>query len=291
MWIAHLSFGHKKLLLLTATSVASLFLSVRLPVSLSVGINSAIITIWIMVFCATYTFGVYRRRYRFNLYHETFDVIDFYHFKFPTESKRYILHVESGDVESNIYLRKQDRWAYFDLIRLLIKSYGTIPKRNALLLGGGGGSVGLSLMSDFSFSRVDIAEQSRLMIRIARSFFIPSGLHGLRYYNAEAGAFVQQAKRQYHLVFVDLFRGIELVEQFFTHNTLMTTRSLVSPRGLLIINFGSLRNRVIKRVCRAFPNITLCLWGKNLVGIWSTKKKTVSQTLKKHNILVLPKYT
>lgn len=287
MWIATLNIGHKKIFVLLIISITVWAYATTFPFYLLTHVFTIIVTCWIILLYAGFVFGLYKRLHRFKTGNDTFDVIDFYLPKNPLENKRYILHIESNSVLSSIYLRKQTRWAYFDIIRHLVNSIKYTNKNRALILGGGGQS-GYLYIQDCGFSHADIVEISKTMIHVARTYFKLSNTSKISYHNTSAEEFIKHTKQTYTLVFVDIFRGHSLDKQLVHASFLKQLQIITQVDGIVILNFGFLPNTSIQKVTHRLSGIKLYMWSKSLIGIWSPLNQPARKILESYGAYAIP---
>lgn len=282
MWIAHLNFGHKKLMAGLGFLVLGLLLSPRSPI-----LWTLVIGLCVGILFLIYTLGIFVRKSRFTSKGKIFEVIDYYSLKQPLENKRILRHTQSGGVESSLYLHPQQRWSYFDIVRSAAEHIPPAKHTTALVLGGGGGTIGYLLTKNCGFARIEVVEHSQSMIQ-ATKYFLPHQYRSVSYHHADAVSFVRQTQEKYMLVFADIFDGDNVDKQLFSAALLSRLPRLVLPGGVLILNVGYTPDALIKNIPRYIPGIPWCLWRGQLVGVWTRSDRQTAAIMKDQHALVIP---
>lgn len=276
MWIAHLGIGHKKLLFIAFLFTIALAIAIRFnPISAPLVITAATMFFGSVVYVA-YNNGIFVRRFVFNVNNQRYEVRDYFSFSKPKDSYRAIVHHSSGGVESSIYLTKQNVWKYCDIVRHTLVKLSQPAAQNALVLGGGGGSVGYFLVRDGFIRRVNVVEKSKIMIDVAKHHFLPHPIpKGVRFVLQDALDYLQMSTRAYDFIFVDLFDGSTPSKLIARSDFVRLVKRSVEKRGVLIINLGyhgtyDLRD-IISLYKSALGPFQVYVWNGSVIGI-ATKR-------------------
>ena len=282
MWIAHVTIGHKKLAALAVGSIIAVLIT-RHNQAWSMAVYSSIAMLWLCILISCYVLCIWVERYRFRSLGHTYEILDYYLPRTPSENKRILRDVKTQSVESTMYLRRQTRWLYFDQMRQMLADTGVASScGNALIIGGGGGVIANLLARDYGFTRVDVVEASAKMIRVAKKYFFPHQLPNLIYYRAYASSFVNRALQRYDFIFVDIFQSDMLDNELGKGALLKKMKRLLSPGGLLIMNLGFKSHP--EEISQYFPDLMYGVLGKNLIGFWSRHAHTIVRSLKNAHI-------
>ena len=141
-----------------------------------------------------------------------------------------------------------------------------VRPRNALLLGLGGGTIAHLLVERFGPVPMTAVEKDPAVIALAyRVFGVPSGT---RVVEADAFAFVAEAVGPYDYIAEDLFENNAVPSRVFGRPFLRQLRELLSPGGLLALNYFKDRRSAAhqQRLESVFPRVTIIESDKNLVA-------------------------
>lgn len=133
-------------------------------------------------------------------------------------------------------------YSYGSLHRVFRKAfdYTHIRKkkiRNVLLLGFGGGSVADILLNEYGSDAFIVAvEQDEEIIRLGKKYFGTGHLPNMELVHDDALHYVTEEKNEYDMVVVDLFRELEVPDQFARMDFLKKLETLLSPGGILFYN-------------------------------------------------------
>jgi spermidine synthase len=120
--------------------------------------------------------------------------------------------------------------------------------RRALILGLGGGTLARMLQTRWGNPAIVGVDDDPLILEVAAGVgWLPH--QGIDVVLADAFAYVQTCRQRFDYVAVDLFRGERLAARAFGKPFLRRVRSLLEPRGRLVINLFSDR-RLVDRLAR-----------------------------------------
>ncbi|WP_028389518.1 spermidine synthase [Legionella fairfieldensis] len=126
-------------------------------------------------------------------------------------------------------------------------------------LGGGGAAHALSpLLTNFQLT---IVEASAEVIDVARRYFMIDQLKTLNLIHQDANLFVQQCKKQFQYILVDLFNADSFPAHCNTDTFFSNCKRLLKPGGLLVVNLANKNEQwpVFKLVEKQFPDSTIVL--------------------------------
>lgn len=158
---------------------------------------------------------------------------------------------------------------YFNYTRYYALGPKYVPRaRSILMLGGGGYSVPKWLLSDKSGLRrplaVDVVELDPAMTAIAKERFGLPNDPALTIRHEDARAFLNKQKKQYDLVFVDVFNSHYAIPfHMGTVEAAQALRRAVAPGGALMMNIisavegpdGRLFQSIWQALAKEFPEI------------------------------------
>lgn len=269
MWIATTDIGFKKVVSLLGGVVFMVYVSHFFVPQAYLWGTSVIGGCLIFLLALCFYHGIVIRLQRFTLEKKTYEVRDYISFRSPQDSFRYIVHEASGLLVSSLKFHTAPPWAYFDIVRAVIKKSAA----NFLILGGGGGAVALTIAREIPIAHIDVVELYVVMIAIAQRYFLTQNSLRNRIYihQKDAFTFVQQARKLYDFVFVDIFQGGALPKGALQAKFVRKLPNLLNTGGTCVINFGLPQHINIKHIyntyCKAFPAFTLYLWHGVVVGV------------------------
>lgn len=124
-----------------------------------------------------------------------------------------------------------DYWAYTRLVPHFASAYPAGSR--SLLLGMGGGTL-VRRLDSLQFEQ-DIVEIDRRIETVAKAYF---GLgEGYNIVIDDARHFVRTAQGPYQVIIYDVFKGESAPEHVLTQEGLEEAKSVLSPDGLILINF------------------------------------------------------
>lgn len=108
-------------------------------------------------------------------------------------------------------------------------------------MGGGGGTVPLYLLQNYSNVKVDIIEKSITIIKLSKKYFLNKYLktNKLTFIQADALQY-QHFDKQYDFVFCDLFIRDCAVPFLLEDDFIKKLHRITARKGILIINAGSI---------------------------------------------------
>jgi spermidine synthase len=141
-----------------------------------------------------------------------------------------------------------------------------VRPEHALLLGLGGGTIAHLLVERFGPLPITAVEVDHDVVAFAYRFF---GLpHGLKVVEADAFAFVETASGPYDYIAVDLFARNSVPAGVFRRSFLRKLRELLTPGGLLAVNYFKDRRAESHRqqLEGVFPRVVIIPSDKNLIA-------------------------
>ena len=159
----------------------------------------------------------------------------------------------NGSVQSGRYVRSLWKRAF--------KVFG-IPKNKQwniiLVLGVGGGTVIELLHSQFPNALITGVDIDRLIIDIAKKYFLHGDTPYLHLVTADAKKYMQKSSSTYDCIVIDIFTG-NAIPQFVKTNSFITyCKQRLSPKGVICINYlqdreyGEKSDELNKALCSMF---------------------------------------
>lgn len=276
MWLAHPAFGKKSMLFIALLAASAAVFADRMDPVKAAGHFFAIPLLLLMY--AAWKGGVWIRRRAFA--NSSLEVVDYYNPSDSGQNKRIIRDTKTFTVHSAIYLTRRVPWAYLDIVRMALAALPGDPDRSVLILGGGGGSIGVRLVSDALAHSVDLVETSDQMIDAAHRYIMPANERRLAWFRTDARVFVRRSKRQYGCIIVDLFDGTQLPGFVRNASLLIKVRDRITPSGVIICNFG-IEPVLLSAHRNALPGIQFYFWHRTCIGVYA-KRPQVAQLIRKH---------
>jgi len=281
VWLASSQLGFKRVVFLvtigiTAILIAKLFSSTVAIVALAYFVLFLFVLLRELLFA-----GVYMRLKVFSVGKITYELRDFLMPMKPSENLRGIYVMSTGAISSRLYLRANQRWAYFDKLREFLEQQ-YIPLQSFLLLGGGGGTVAVTLARTYPQAQIDVVEISRQFSHLAKHYFLPllREKNQVSWFTNSAQKFIQRKEKQYNAVFIDIFEGEKIPNSITTERFLRSAKRRVAPKGVIVFNLGiQAKNDLapfLNRLITIFQALELYWWERNLVAVWH------APALKKH---------
>lgn len=211
----------------------------------------------------------------------SFEVIDHFVFLKPEKSMRLLVSKKDiSRIESKMYLFLSKTWAYGDPIRIILSSFKI---KNALILGGGGGSVPYLLTPYKAIKDIVVVDLSAKMITVSQRYFstIPNqdDVEKVRLICADAEKFVSNEKSKYDFVFIDLFSEVGLVDFVFDKNFILRIKKITHKNSVIIINFSNYYKKLPQCVAvyqSVFSDFQLYQEYNSYIGVITPKKITYS---------------
>lgn len=138
--------------------------------------------------------------------------------------------------------------------------------RHALILGLGGATIPHLLVERFGPLKLTAVEKDPTVVSLAyRVFGVPAGTEVVQ---ADAFEFLETTESGYDYIAADLFEVNDVPRQLFTQPLLRKLRGLLTPGGLVAINYFRDRRAPARqrRLESVFPRVTVTASGKNLVA-------------------------
>lgn len=268
MWIKKTNFGIKRFV--------TLLLLICIPLTFSFGLSSGVRYTFIfsliaylgLVCVLIYQRGIVIREARFSIGNTAYEVRKHIYFRPHQTNTRVITVIPSEYHLSSMPLHHNADWTYFPFIKLLIakKQY-----QNALVLGGGGGSVPYMLLRDNYCTQVDAIEKYPRMISVAIQYMLPHPLpKGFHFIRDDAKQYVTKTNKKYDVIFVDIFEG-DTPKLTDDRQFIRGIARHITKDGILIVNLGFSNYMNILEVTKWYreyiPNFTPYLIHKNIIGI------------------------
>jgi predicted O-methyltransferase YrrM len=281
MWITTLNFGIRRIFLIVVVLITVGFLIKSTSQQLSLMFLTCAVLISLETIWATYHFGVTRRLKRFFIGKTVYEIRDSIFPAEPSRNVRSLLIPKLGWTESKLFLSRRKDWAYFDILRSLIDQ-----PRSALILGGGGCTLALTLLQRYPNIVIDVVELDALMIRMAQEYFLKnSNISRLRIFHDDAFAFVQSHHHKYDLLFVDISMHGEVSARITSPRFLKVLPHLLNPGGLLVINLGKFNSplvtKSIRRLRKTLHSMEIYLWRTSFLA-------TNRRTARLKNTITIP---
>ncbi len=119
----------------------------------------------------------------------------------------------------------------FDKVRL-------VEKQNILILGCGAGSIPAIIYKEQGLRpAIDAVEIDEKVIELAYKYFQLNQYDKLNVIVDDAFNFVENATKQYDLICVDIFDGIDVPNQVLTQQFFKQIKKLMTEKGELLINY------------------------------------------------------
>lgn len=137
------------------------------------------------------------------------------------------------------------------------------------LLGLGGAGVAHALSPYFKQSNIVAVESSQEVINIAHDFFDIDKLQNLTIVHQDANIFIQQCRKQYQHLLVDLYDAYNFPIQCNNQAFFEYCQRLLLPEGVLAVNLvnGKDLRPIFKLISSIFKQATVCLPVKNTANM------------------------
>ncbi len=227
---------------------------------------------------------------------------DVVYWRHPEKNRRYVRVDKTNIVYSMVMLDKRVNTllVYGFCIPLLSMLKGSDTElRRALVLGGGGGSVPLYILRNFTETRTDIVEISEKSIETCKKHFLSEYAgdeNRVRFYQDDAANAVNKLTETYQFVFCDLYLGGNVAEMVYDWSFLQKAAALTDPNGFLVINGSGFSTAgaacVVAMLKRSFAHVWLMyVHGHGFVPIASNKEwKALDRILAEPSPTFLPVY-
>jgi spermidine synthase len=136
--------------------------------------------------------------------------------------------------------------------------------KRALVIGGGDGGAAREALRHPSLTRLDLVEIDEAVVEAAKRFFpqlsASFGDERLKLHLVDGTAFVKEApKGHYDFILVDSTDPVGIAEGLFTREFYEACRSLLTPRGVMVVQsespFDPVNGHVVKDVRRLFESL------------------------------------
>ena len=110
--------------------------------------------------------------------------------------------------------------------------------KNVLVLGCGAGSIPTIIYKELGLNpKMDAIEIDEKVIELGNKYFGLDQYPELNIVIDDAMNFVKSSNNKYDLILVDLFKGIQVPDEFLTQHFLEQLKSLMNDDGELLLNF------------------------------------------------------
>jgi len=254
IWVAGTNIGIKKIGMTVFFLSISWILGRQDMIPVITLIQIGLFALVLLLGRAIHTKGVYIQRHRFKTRGHEYEIVDHIYPTKPDSNTRGV-YSKDGWSLSQIYMTPQPEWK-FKQFGLLVKTMFKDKRealKTALVLGGGGASIPIDLMRTYKTIHVDIVEISTSMILITEKYFL-SMVDNSRYkvHCQDAYDFILQTSHTYDLVFFDIPDHKEMSAKFSGEKFVGKLSKRISPRGVILINFGYKKVGDISRYVDAY---------------------------------------
>lgn len=112
----------------------------------------------------------------------------------------------------------------------------TSEKQDILMLGGGTFTLPQQVALKYPASHIDVVEIDPKLVDIAREHFYYQDPRNVRLTFSDARTYVNQTKRQYDIVIVDVYGNTDIPFTFMTREYGESLRRIVKPGGVVMVN-------------------------------------------------------
>ena len=208
-----------------------------------------------MIKIGLYKYGVTIRRH-FNEHDNIVYIIDYLSVSRGRKSKR-CMGIEGmpGYYSCIPFCRKDNTLLIYEYCQFLIP----MDMGNSLILGGAGGTVTRYLLKKFPYAIVDVVEINEFYIQLSKKYFLNAFKKNgrLNYYNLDAKIYVDSCvgNRFYDFIFCDLFDKNVVIDLVFKPNFQKAMYSILSDKGVLVINLGIITVQDVERFMGFLNNL------------------------------------
>jgi len=147
------------------------------------------------------------------------------------EDGRYVLNATNANY-SFASLHKVFQKAFYN-IRLKEKKVSLV-----LVLGCGAGSIPSIIYKELKLSpKMDVVEIDEAVIKLGKKYFNLSDYNQLNIIIDDALNFVKTTSNKYDLICVDIFKGINVPEEFLSQHFFEHLKTLLNENGELLFNY------------------------------------------------------
>lgn len=243
MWIAKINIGLRRFgLFVIITLFIAAIINSYLPF-IAYLIVGGVLSISAIMMYFLYSFGMFQRKYQFRNLSELKEVRDYTNFRNPKENYRCICPADSRDVksyDSKIYLNTNEKWAHFDILRIILISLAAPPKK-ILILGAGGGSLLHTLTRSFPNVHIDAVESSKKMVGVAKDYFLAIPGHPrILWFHQDALLYLRKCNTlelKYDCIIVDLALDSRAPQGIYKRPFITSLRKAMGQHSVIFINF------------------------------------------------------
>ena len=191
-----------------------------------------------------------------NSEHEIVSVVDYINPFFLKKCTRsMIVQGTLGEYTKIPLFRWNHKLLIYRYCGFFIKYISDNKLKNALILGGGGGTIPLYLLQNNLVEHVDIVERSAAIIQLSKTYFLKKYVNSqrLKFYHADARNLMARGRR-YDFIFCDLFIKDEVVPFILEQKFVDEVYNMTSNKGFLIINAGKLSVHIINQFLHIYGN-------------------------------------
>jgi len=160
-----------------------------------------------------------------------------------------------------------------------------VTKVDKLLILGNGGGTMLNMMNNFFVTEIDTVEIDPVVIEVAKKYFEVPDADNIHVYNHDARVYINENKKKYDAIFVDLFDGNGLIPFYLvTDEFYRKVNQGLSDDGVVVINYNPKINN--DKTTKVFENVlehnfVSCLYADNTFFCWKKKmnKKDIENKL------------
>lgn len=137
---------------------------------------------------------------------------------------------------------KNTNYSYGTLVDVLLYGLDSIPTYTAdsvLLLGMGGGSIIPPLREKYNYhGPIDAVELDPIVIDLAKEEFNIEADKKVTIIEADAWNYVENCKKQYSLIIVDIFIDIHVPKKFYNPEFWLMVKKITKENGFIVFNAG-----------------------------------------------------
>ena len=243
MWIAKINIGLRRFAIFIVIAILTAALvNVYIPY-IAYMIVGGVLGISGMMMYFLYSFGIFLRKHQFRNYHMLKEIRDYINFRNPKENYRCIYYSESQNAkyyDSSIFLKTYEKWSHFDILRVILTSLATPPKK-ILILGAGGGAFLHSITRLFPEVHIDAVEVSSEMIRVTENYFLAdTDQSHIRWIRQDAFSYLRKCNTKggtYDCVIVDIAKNSCIPKWIYARPFATSLRKILHKQGVFFINF------------------------------------------------------
>ncbi|OFY87345.1 MAG: hypothetical protein A3K10_06875 [Bacteroidetes bacterium RIFCSPLOWO2_12_FULL_31_6] len=151
---------------------------------------------------------------------------------------------------------------------------------SVLVLGCGAGSIPAIIYQELNLNpKIDAIEIDEKVIALGNKYFGLNQYPNLTIIVADASHFVKTTTKKYDLILVDLFKGINVPDEFLDPLFFEQLKNLITNEGEILFNFVAYNyetkqkvKELEKKLMKIFPNHTKTYQFENMNRIFHLKK-------------------